>query len=98
MEIVATLIALLAHSFFALRGSSAGFTYLITNGPHAVDLDNCFHRCPSIVLHPRRHDHIAAGAQLFPGCFIELISVPMLNVPEITVICSLVGCVCGGTL
>ena len=29
----ATLIALLVHSFFALRGSSAGFTYLITNGP-----------------------------------------------------------------
>ena len=29
----ATLITLLVHSFFALRGSSAGFTYLITNGP-----------------------------------------------------------------
>src|SRR5436190_14308170 len=41
---------------------------------HAVDLDNCFRRRPSIVLHPGRDDQIAASAQLFPGCFIELIS------------------------
>src|SRR5947199_7877503 len=41
---------------------------------HAVDLDNCFRRRPSIVLHPGWHDQIAASAQLFPGCFIGLIS------------------------
>jgi hypothetical protein len=39
-----------------------------------MNLDDCLCRCPSIVLHPRRHNHIAASAQLFPGCFIELIS------------------------
>src|SRR5204863_7957944 len=42
--------------------------------PHALDLDDCFRGRPGIVLHPRRHDHIAASAHLFSSCFIKLIS------------------------
>src|SRR5207249_5769025 len=41
---------------------------------HAVELDNGFRRRPSMVLHPGRHDQIAARGQLFPGCVMGLVS------------------------